>query len=154
MLSSQCPLPITLKQSEFVNRTLECYLRWGENGYLWQNSGITLITILPLLLKFHLKRAQDRMASLANKHRTDRQFAVGEFVYLKLQPHRQVTLRQGIQNKLSPKYYGPFEIVARVGKVAYRLKLPGGSCNTPGLPCLPAQVVQRSSNSWWYHSSL
>nr|GFB69692.1 reverse transcriptase [Tanacetum cinerariifolium] len=41
------------------------------------------------VFKFHLKRSQDRMRNQANKHRTDRQFKVGDWVYLKLQPHRQ-----------------------------------------------------------------
>ncbi|GJU62053.1 retrotransposable element Tf2 [Tanacetum coccineum] len=46
------------------------------------------------LIKFHLTRAQDRMRSLANKGRSDRTFEVRMWVYLKLQPHRQVTIRQ------------------------------------------------------------
>ncbi|GKF57876.1 retrotransposable element Tf2 [Tanacetum coccineum] len=49
------------------------------------------------------------------------------WVYVKLQAHRQVTIRQTIQNKLSPKYYGPFLIIAKVGLVAYKLDLPSGS---------------------------
>ncbi|GKC84606.1 retrotransposable element Tf2 [Tanacetum coccineum] len=40
-------------------------------------------------LKFYLQRAQDRMRNLVNKHGTDRQFEVGVWVYVKLQPHRQ-----------------------------------------------------------------
>ncbi|GJR67732.1 retrotransposon-related protein, partial [Tanacetum coccineum] len=60
-------------------------------------------------LKFHLQRSQDRMRNLANKHRTDRQFEVGMWVYVKLQPQRQVTLRKSAYNKLSSKYYGPFQ---------------------------------------------
>ena len=42
------------------------------------------------LLKFHLSRAQNRMRQLVNKHRTDKSFSIGDFVYLKLQPYRQI----------------------------------------------------------------
>nr|GEX39470.1 retrotransposable element Tf2 [Tanacetum cinerariifolium] len=79
------------------------------------------------VLKFHLKRSQDRMRNQANKHRTDRQFKVGDWVYLKLQPHKQVSIRQGHQNKLSPKYYGPFKVAERIREVAYRLELPNSN---------------------------
>nr|GEY74049.1 gypsy/Ty3 retroelement polyprotein [Tanacetum cinerariifolium] len=74
--------------------------------------------------KFHLKRAHDGMKSQANKHRTDKEYVVGDWVYLKLQPHRQVTIGKGKHHKLSPKYYGLFQIMARVGQVAYKLQLP------------------------------
>ncbi|GJS05538.1 retrotransposon-related protein [Tanacetum coccineum] len=59
--------------------------------------------------------------------RTDRQFDVGIWVYVKLQPHRQVTMRKASYNKLSSKYYGPFQIVKRIGQVAYELALPATS---------------------------
>nr|GEZ44123.1 Ty3/gypsy retrotransposon protein [Tanacetum cinerariifolium] len=72
------------------------------------------------LLKFHIKRSQNKMKSLADKHRSDREFEEGVWVYLKLQPYRQATLRQGKQHKLSPKYFGPFLIMKKVGKVAYK----------------------------------
>ncbi|GJS76205.1 retrotransposon-related protein [Tanacetum coccineum] len=83
------------------------------------------------MLKFHLKRAQDRMVSLANKNRTDRSFDVGTWVFLKLQPHRQVTVRQGQYHKLSSKYFGPFQIIEQIGKVAYKLQLPSHSLIHP-----------------------
>nr|GEW44391.1 retrotransposon-related protein [Tanacetum cinerariifolium] len=76
------------------------------------------------LLKFYLKRAQDRMKSQADKHMTDKEIEVGVWVYLKLQPYRQLTVRQGSQHKLSAKFYEPFQIIERIGKVAYRLQLP------------------------------
>nr|GEU49498.1 ribonuclease III domain-containing protein [Tanacetum cinerariifolium] len=72
------------------------------------------------LLKFNLKKAQDRMKSQADK-RSDRSFEVNDWVYLKLQPYRQLTVRQ---HKFSSKFFGPFQVLAKVGKVAYKLKLP------------------------------
>ncbi|GKB12243.1 retrotransposable element Tf2 [Tanacetum coccineum] len=83
------------------------------------------------LLKFHLKRAQDRMKNIAGGHRTYRKFEVGMMVYLKLQSHRHVTIRKAQQNKLSSKYFGPFEVLERIGEVAYKLKLPTGSMIHP-----------------------
>ncbi|GKA78466.1 retrotransposable element Tf2 [Tanacetum coccineum] len=75
------------------------------------------------VLKFHLKRTQDKMKSQVDKHIPDRHFAVGDWVYLKLQPHRQVYVRQGQQHKLSAKHYGPFVIEERIEEIAYTLQL-------------------------------
>lgn len=44
------------------------------------------------LLKFHLRRAQDRMKQQSDNHRSDREFEEGSWVYLKLQPYRQHTV--------------------------------------------------------------
>ncbi|GJY57505.1 retrotransposon-related protein [Tanacetum coccineum] len=75
------------------------------------------------LLQFHLKRAQNKMKSMADKHTSDREFNEGDWVYLKLQPYRQVTVRQSAQHKISTKYYGPFRVLKKIGKVAYKLEL-------------------------------
>nr|GEU70218.1 retrotransposable element Tf2 [Tanacetum cinerariifolium] len=69
------------------------------------------------MLKFHLRRAQDRMKAIADGHRTDRQYAVGDMVYLKLQPYRQTTVRQGLHHKLSSKFYGPFQVLEKIGEL-------------------------------------
>ena len=51
------------------------------------------------------------------------EFEVGDHVFLKVMPKRGV-VRFGKREKLSPRFIGPFEILERVGTVAYRLALP------------------------------
>ena len=79
------------------------------------------------LLKHHLQRAQSRMKMQADKRRVDRQFEMGAWVYLKLQPYRQNTLADRQFQKLAPKYFGPYQVEDRIGSVAYKLRLPSGS---------------------------
>ena len=50
-------------------------------------------------------------------------YEVGEKVFLKVSPWKGI-LRFGKQGKLSPRYIGPYEIIERVGPLAYRLALP------------------------------
>lgn len=76
------------------------------------------------LIKANLVAAQNRMKQCADKKRSKRQFEVGDWVYLKLQPYRQSSLVLRKNFKISTKYYGPFEGLSRVGLVAYKLKLP------------------------------
>jgi hypothetical protein len=76
------------------------------------------------LLKENLHRARNRMIQQANKKRTDKSFEPGQWVYLKLQPYRQVSVQNRVSQKLSKRYYGPFRILKRVGSVAYELELP------------------------------
>ncbi|KAK4406537.1 Retrovirus-related Pol polyprotein from transposon [Sesamum angolense] len=69
-----------------------------------------------------LKAAQDRQKSYADKHRREMEYEVGEKNFLKVSPWRGI-LRFGKQGKLSPRYIGPYEILERVGLLAYRLTL-------------------------------
>jgi hypothetical protein len=71
----------------------------------------------------NLKEAQDRQKSYADRGRIDRQFKVGEHAYLKVKP-RKSSLNLGNCSKLAAIYCGPFEILARIGPVAYELYLP------------------------------
>nr|GEX97690.1 reverse transcriptase [Tanacetum cinerariifolium] len=48
------------------------------------------------VLKIHLRRAQDKMKAVVDGHRSNKTYVVGDMVYLKLQPYRQITVRQGI----------------------------------------------------------
>lgn len=76
------------------------------------------------ILKELLEAAQLRMKTFADAKRTEREFQVGDKVYLQLQPYRQVTVALRKNLKLAAKYFGPFEILERIGTMAYKLDLP------------------------------
>ncbi|GJY88223.1 putative reverse transcriptase domain-containing protein [Tanacetum coccineum] len=76
-----------------------------------------------VLIKEKLKAARDRQKSYADNRRKPLEFEVGDQVLLKVSPWKGV-IRFGKKGKLAPRYVGPFEILERVGPVAYRLRLP------------------------------
>ncbi|KAL5861808.1 hypothetical protein ACOSQ4_003104 [Xanthoceras sorbifolium] len=75
------------------------------------------------IIKERLKVASDRQKSYADLKRKEIEYEVGEKVFLKVSPWKKA-LRFGRKGKLSPRFIGPYEIIERVGPVAYRLALP------------------------------
>nr|CAD1821721.1 unnamed protein product [Ananas comosus var. bracteatus] len=75
------------------------------------------------LARKRLLTAQSKQQSYAFKRRWDIEFVVGDRVFLKVSPMRGVK-RFGVRGKLSPRYIGPYEVLERIGAVAYRLALP------------------------------
>lgn len=78
-------------------------------------------------LKANLRAANNRMQQVANSKRQDFEFQKGDWVFLKLHPYRQHTVFRRAFQKLASRFYGPYQIEQRIGKVAYKLKLPEGS---------------------------
>ncbi|GJS15317.1 putative reverse transcriptase domain-containing protein [Tanacetum coccineum] len=75
-----------------------------------------------VLIKDKLKAARDRQKSYADNRRKPLEFEVGDRVMLKVSPWKGV-IRFGRKGKLAPRYVGPFEILKRIGLVAYQLRL-------------------------------
>ncbi|GKD62543.1 putative reverse transcriptase domain-containing protein, partial [Tanacetum coccineum] len=73
--------------------------------------------------KDRLKAAHDRHKSYADKRRKPLDFSVGDYVLLKVLPWKGV-VSFGKKGKLAPRFVRPFEIIEKVGPVAYRLDLP------------------------------
>jgi hypothetical protein len=106
-------------------RKCQTLLMWSEVGERTFFGPATIIEAEENVAKVreNLKIAQSRQKSYADRKRKDVSFDVGEHVYLKLTPLRG-TKRFHVKGKLSPWYVGPYPIVKRIGKVAYKLKLP------------------------------
>ena len=75
------------------------------------------------LTRQRLLMAQSRQKSYADVRCRPLEFEVGDHVFLKVMPKRGV-VRFSKRGKLSPRFIGPFDILERVGTVAYRLALP------------------------------
>ncbi|GJT79603.1 retrotransposon protein, putative, ty3-gypsy subclass [Tanacetum coccineum] len=74
-------------------------------------------------IKDRLKAARDRQKIYVDKRRKPIEFSVGDHVLLKVSPLKGVVHFRK-KGKLAPRFVGPFEIVEKVGLVAYRLRLP------------------------------
>jgi hypothetical protein len=78
-------------------------------------------------IKDRLLHAQELMKTQYNSHHRHVEFAVGDWVWLRLHQRLATSMPERSRGKLSPRFYGPFRVVDRVGPVAYRLALPPGS---------------------------
>ncbi|KAL5559712.1 hypothetical protein UlMin_035923 [Ulmus minor] len=122
--------PQTDGQSERTIQTLEdmkCRspIHWdevGERKLLGPEIVQKTVDIVEKIRQ-RMKTAQSRQKSYADRRRKPLEFAIGDKVFLKVAPMKGV-MRFGKRGKLSPRFVGPFEILERIGDLAYRVALP------------------------------
>ena len=103
-------------------RSLLCWTEVGESSITGPDM-IRYASEKVSLIRQRLLAAQNRQKSYADVRRRPLEFEVGDHVFLKVMPKRGV-VRFGKLGKLSPRFIRPFEILERIGTVAYRLALP------------------------------
>lgn len=107
-------------------------------------------------LKEQLSKAQTRIKHYADQKRSERSFSVGDKAYLKLQAYAQHSVANRPYPKLAMKFFGPFQILEKIGQAAYKLELPDNAMihpvfhvsqlkehvpdHTPVFSTLPSQV--------------
>ncbi|GJS54601.1 putative reverse transcriptase domain-containing protein [Tanacetum coccineum] len=106
-------------------RTCRSPIMWVEvgEGHLIGPKLVQETTEKISRIKDKLKAARDHLKSYTDKRRKSLEFSVGDYVLLKVSLWKGV-IRFGKKGKLSPRFVGPFEIIEKVGTVAYRLDLP------------------------------
>ncbi|XP_006589980.1 uncharacterized protein [Glycine max] len=108
-------------------RTPLCWLKPGE-GLTLGPEVVQQTTEKVKLIQERMRTAQSKQKSYQDKRRKDLAFEVGDHVFLR------VTLWTGVgralkSRKLTPRFIGPFQILKRVGPVAYQISLPPSLSN-------------------------
>ncbi|GJV37149.1 putative reverse transcriptase domain-containing protein [Tanacetum coccineum] len=104
-----------------VNHDIFTWRRIGESSL----TGLELVqetTDKVVLVKENPKAVRDRQKSYVDYRRKSLEFEVGDRVLLRVSPWKGI-VRFGKNDKLAPRYVGPFEILERIDPVAYRLRL-------------------------------
>ena len=103
-------------------RTLLCWTELSEKKIIGSDL-IQEIEEKVKMIRERLKVATDRQKSYSDMRRKDIRYEIDEKVFFKVLPWKKV-MRFGKKGKLSPRFIGSYEVIEKVGSVAYKLALP------------------------------
>ena len=103
-------------------RTPLCWYESGENVVLGPEI-VQQTTETIQMIREKMKASQSRHKSYHDKQRKDLEFSEGDHVFLRVNPMTGFG-RALKSKKLDPKFIGPYQILQRVGTVAYKVALP------------------------------
>ncbi|WVZ19293.1 hypothetical protein V8G54_006615 [Vigna mungo] len=103
-------------------RTLLCWYQEGE-AVLTGPEIVQQTTEKVKLIKERMKAFQSRQKSYADKRRRPLEFEAGDHAFVRVTTTTEVG-RALRAKKLSPRYIGPYQIIRRIGPVAYEIAIP------------------------------
>ena len=103
-------------------RTPLCWDEVGERSITGPELVQQTVEVVQVI-RDRLRTAQSRQKSYADRRRRPLEFQEGDHVFLKVSPMKGLS-RFSKKGKLSPRYVRPFEILEKMGDIAYRLALP------------------------------
>jgi hypothetical protein len=74
-----------------------------------------------------LVQAQEQVKLFYDVKHTDVSFSIGDWVWVKLFHRPIASLPHQTKGKLAPRFYGPYQILEKIGEVAYKVQLPAGA---------------------------
>ncbi|KAL7168756.1 hypothetical protein ACSBR2_033906 [Camellia fascicularis] len=99
--------------------------RLGLHGYPLDRVSIAIPTEKIKTIQQRLKTAQRQQNNYTDVRRRPLEYEVGDHVFIRVTPMKS-QVRFGKKGKLSPRYIGLFQILEKMGPVAYRITLPPG----------------------------
>jgi hypothetical protein len=121
-------LKIKVKQVEVINSQYSNLPTLQEIIH-WIKSLVEFKVVFKLDQDWHLfvSTTQEYARKHYDTNHRALEFEVGDWVWLRLLNRPTQSLALGSRGKLGPMYAGPYKVLERVGKVAYRLQLPEGA---------------------------
>lgn len=85
----------------------------------------------------------------ADQHIREVENQVGEWVFVRLQPYRQTILKLQKTTKLSPKYYGPYQITHKPESALPTIFAIGGIIQSLPNAIIEVRQEQKSNRLYW-----